>query len=184
MPRLTLLGKVDRVMRLLLGLRHPGVASALASAGFTAAEIDEGYALLRALTVADMKDAADLEPTGASAVEERIAPWMRPWIPVARAALRRRHPKLESAIFAHKGQSPPGSYSVATTFITRWTELGDPKGRWAPDGVAARKLLAARGLTREVVDELRRLIEVRKATPRRWRASSATRRKSSYRGRR
>src|SRR5438270_9990104 len=136
MPRLTLLGKVDRVMRLLLGLRHPGVASALASAGFTAAEIDEGYALLRALTVADMKGAADLEPTGASAVEERIAPWMRRWIPVARAALRRRHPKLESAIFAHKVLSTTWSYSMATSFFCRMFELGAPTGRWATDGVA------------------------------------------------
>ena len=46
---LSLGDKAQRTLRLLLGLRNPRIASALASYGFTEADMDEGWALLQAL---------------------------------------------------------------------------------------------------------------------------------------
>ena len=47
MAKLTIGQKAERVLELLMGLRHPRVASTLAAYGFTEADLNDGWNRLR-----------------------------------------------------------------------------------------------------------------------------------------
>lgn len=162
MAYLTTAQKVDRATRLLLGLRRRVVAGALEEHGFAATDIDEGFRLLRALTVSDVRGAAQKDEPAARA--ERTAEWASRWLPIARAALRRQHPQILARLFkaTPHAKREPGHYERVHTFIARYDDLRKSKG---PEVAAALALLRQRGLVDARIEEARALLDVPRATP-------------------
>jgi hypothetical protein len=89
--------KAERVLKLLLGLRHRRVASALAARGLGEEDLDEGFMLLRNVT----RLALGTLPAPASnpSLLLDLDRWENEWFPVADASLARRHPKVHGRLF-------------------------------------------------------------------------------------
>ena len=90
-------GKAQRVLRFLLGLSNPRIAAAMVVHGFSEADLDEGWRLLRAGRPVRL-DALP-PPVPEHRPLEPLLEWEREWVPIARAALRqearrcRPHPR-------------------------------------------------------------------------------------------
>ncbi|KYF86688.1 hypothetical protein BE20_21410 [Sorangium cellulosum] len=160
MARLTLRQKAVRVLQLLMGLRSDKIAATLVAHGFTDADLAEGWRLLQGLTRPrldiDVRPSA-LEPDLIAALDV----WENRWFPIAAAPLKRRHPEVYAWMFRNLGQTEGAAVVVSVgTFVERWDQLArcKDKGGLDGDGREARKLLARRGITREVVDEARELL--------------------------
>ena len=86
--------KATRVIKFLVGLRSPSVATALAGYGFTEADMAEGWALVNALGKGKLAilpaEPRDME------VLLKLDAWENHWFPVSSASLERRFP----AVFA------------------------------------------------------------------------------------
>ena len=153
MARLTLHEKVDRVMRLLLALRRRTVASALSAHGFAAAEIQEAFRLLAALTVTDLEGAASV--IDRPDLEEKIAAWEHRWFPIVEAALRRHHPDALERLFPKivdgMAEGHAKQWGNAIFFLNAFDTLG------ATSPAIAR--LHERGLTPAVITELRNVLD-------------------------
>ena len=152
MARLTTRQKALRVVEFLLGVRHEGVASALARHGFTPEELAEGWRLVAALT----SDAfAEREPVEVRPAElAALLAWERAWFPIAAAALRARHPTLHEALFNRLAPTEGNAVVLAVgTFLDRLADLEATDA-----GRQARQLLAARGLDAPTVAEATRLL--------------------------
>lgn len=162
MANLTLAQKVDRVMRMLLGLRHWQVALALKERGFTAADIDEGYRLLRGLTVADVASVTPHAESGATR-DERLRAWMHDHFAAVEVGVRRQHPQLADKLFPREivsGASgtihttlPP--YDRAVYFVKHYDELVS-SGTLEAKEVQA--FFTKRNLTEAHLAELRALV--------------------------
>ncbi|XXX72980.1 hypothetical protein WMF30_35560 [Sorangium sp. So ce134] len=160
MARLTLRQKAERVLKLLMALRTDKVAAALVAHGFTEDDLAEGWRLLQGLA----RPRLDID-VGASAPEPDLMAalddWENRWFPIAAATLKRRHPEVHAWMFRNLGQTKGAAVAVSVgTFVERWDQLARRKDKGGPegDGREARKLLARRGITREVVDEARDLL--------------------------
>ena len=155
------LEKAEALLRLLLGLRHPRIAEALASRGFTDEDLEEGFTLLRRATRATM---ATVPRTAPPPRGDALMAWQREWFPLAAAALHRRSPAAHDHLFAGLSEMP---VPRLIGFLERWDRLplSKKQGGLGPVGRDAIALLARRGLTAEVLAEGRALTELARALP-------------------
>jgi hypothetical protein len=155
------LEKADALVRLLLGLRHPRIAEALASRGFADEDLEEGFQLLRRATRPTM---ADVQPMLPPPRTDELLAWQREWLPLAAAALQRRCPRAHAHLFVALPELP---IIRATTFLERWEKLPLSKrqGGFGPEGRDAIAQLARRGLTEEVLAQGRALAERARSLP-------------------
>ena len=149
----TLSEKAQKVLTLLLGLRHPEVAQKLAAYGFTQADLEEGFRLLRALTQ------AKLEPLNQAPINPNLLllldNWENHWFPIAQASLKRRFPSVHDKIFTNLSQAEGKAVIVSVqTFTNRIASLED-----SGEEAQARDLLNTRGLTPEVLAEAQQMLD-------------------------
>lgn len=147
-------------MRLFYALRNRTVAATLAAHGFDASSIDEGFRLLRAVFVDDVRGAGT--PVEGLELEKKIAEWRRRWVPVLEPSLRRRDGDLADRLFPPATDAPK-PYHAAVAFLQRYDELlasGDATSKEVVD------LFAKRGFKTTDLDELRSLLSL--AEPTAW----------------
>jgi hypothetical protein len=148
--------KAQRMLKLLLGLRNPRVASALAAYGFTEDDLREGWTLLQALG----KTRFDLVNTSTDVETLRkIDEWENQWFPIALAALRRHAPAVCDQIFLNLSQMEGPAVAVSVqTFIDRVEAAARGDEPYGAGGPEATTVLATRGLTPSVIDEAKALL--------------------------
>ena len=164
MARLTVYQKAERALRLLIGLRDPRVAAALAARGFGDRELREGWALLRRLSVETFEAAAPAPARpGRSRAEllARLDAWESTWFAIASATLGRRAPEVHGWLLRNlaRGEGLAVVMTV-TTFVARHERLGAPpaEGGLGALGEGGRAALAERGLTDAVIGEAKALL--------------------------
>jgi hypothetical protein len=147
--------KADRVLKFLLGMRHPHVLEPLISRGFQETDLEEGWRLLRGLAPVTFHAAAPRKNDTRDLVE-RLDRWENTWFPIADATLRRHFPELHEQVFQRISRTagPPVIIGVGV-FLERVTALhsGDKQSQ------RAAKLLVQRGMTAQVLAEARALVE-------------------------
>ena len=114
--------KATRVIRFLVGLRNPGVATALANYGFTEADMAEGWSLVNALG----KGKLALLPAQPRDTEvlQKLDAWENHWFPVSSASLERRFPAVFARMFLNLQQAEGAQVAVTVrTFVDRYDEL-------------------------------------------------------------
>lgn len=151
---LTLGRKAGRVLRLLLGVSTPRVASSLAAYGFGEKDVNEGWERLRALSGRRFASRASAAPD--PSLLERLDAFENQWFPVARATLRRHHPEVGDWLFDDLDRTE--SLDVALSVGTFLDRLARLEKLDLPGAGAALILLARRGLTDGVVAEARSLL--------------------------
>jgi hypothetical protein len=151
----TLTEKAQRVVRFLIGMRHPVVHTAMEAYGFTKKDADEGMQLISALTVVR----GGMTPVAIASTTRDLDAWENRWFPIAQAAMTRCYPAVAARFFLNLSQGS-GLDVVATVqlFLTRYDELGD-EAKYGPEGGKARDLLTTRGLTPNVISEARAMME-------------------------
>ncbi|RYZ60863.1 MAG: hypothetical protein EOP08_14235 [Proteobacteria bacterium] len=149
--------KAERVLKFLTGLRSKPAVRALAAYGFTEADADEGWELLRATgRVAFNKVTGD--PIDNSLIVE-IDGWENRWFPVVRATLDRRFPAVCAQLFLNLTQQVGAAATLSVgMFLERYDEMSAGKGSYGKDGEAAKKILVQRGLTAEEIERARTLL--------------------------
>jgi hypothetical protein len=113
LPKTSVWGKAQRVLRLLLALSNPRIAAAMVRHGFSKADLDEGSRLLRALHPM-LLDAVPL-PEPERAPLEGLFAWEHEWIPIARATLRRHFPTLHRAASSRRSRTKGSPRSCSWT---------------------------------------------------------------------
>lgn len=154
MARLTIGQKAQRVLRMLMGLRHPRVATSLAAYGFNQTQLNEGWDYLRAVSGQRLAERGPrlVEP----AMLERLDTFENRWFPIAQATLRRHHPEVGDWLFLNLAQTAGLEVIVSVgTFVQR---LNAMERQALPGAVEARALLAQRGLGGEELAEIERLL--------------------------
>jgi hypothetical protein len=158
MSRHTTSQKSQRTFAFLYGLRDGRVVARLATHGFTEADRDEGWALLRAVAQTEATD--DATDAGTPLLAQLDA-WENRWFPIARATLRTRYPKLHGALFANLPQAQRlETLLTVGTFVERVGRLAELDKK---NGAAAKALLAKRGLDDATINEARSLLARAKA---------------------
>ncbi|UQA62865.1 hypothetical protein [Polyangium aurulentum] len=161
MAKLTIGQKAERVLKLLIALRNARIAAALAQHGFTDADLEEGWALLRNVT----RTRLDIEPDSSPVDGDALAAlddWENKWFVISGATLQRRHPEIHAWIFRNLSQTEGMAVIVSVgTFIERWEQIDKPEkdGGFGQAGQDAKKILGQRGLTNEVIGEAKTLLE-------------------------
>jgi len=143
--------KLQRLLRLLAGLRDPRVVAAVQRYGFGEDDYEEGWRLLRAPVAARLdRPAPPPEDLGL----ERLDRWENRWSVVIKATLERHHPRLAQQLLANLGPTS-GVHLLHSVprLLDRIEALG--RGRGDTEGKQARALLARRGLTDAVIAEAR-----------------------------
>ena len=154
-------GKAQRVLRFLFGLSNPRIAAAMVVHGFSEADLDEGWRLLRA--VRPLRLAALPPPVPERDPIERLLEWEREWVPIARPALRRHFPKLHERLF---GQTVSNGTTAKVLLVEDFLQTLEGLERTA-EGKKVRALLERRGLTRAVLAEGRSIAdELKRVSPR------------------
>jgi hypothetical protein len=145
-------------LRILMGLRNDRVAAALAAHGFTDDDIDEGWSLLRGLGRGKLGRLPPAAPRN-DAIIDQLDAWENRWFPIADASLSRHFPVVRDGVFLNLSQTEGPEVAISVgTFVERFDTLADAKGPYGRDGIKAKALLEARGLTAEVMSEARSLI--------------------------
>jgi len=149
--------KATRVIKFLLGLRNPGVATALANYGFAEQDMAEGWELMNALGKGKLA-VLPAQPRDTE-VLQKLDAWENHWFPVSAASLERRLPAVFERMFLNLQQAEGPQVAVTVrTFVDRYDELAAANSPYGADGDKARALLAKRGVTPAVVDEARNLL--------------------------
>ncbi len=149
--------KGARVVRLLIGMRNPRIASALMKYGFSDADLQEGWTLLLAVGRVTLDTHA---PRADADTIRKLDEWEDCWFPIAAGTLAHRFPAVHAQVF--KNLSPTDGPSVAVsvrTFIERLDQMAVGAGAYGADGPQAKAILEARGLTPSVLNEARALLE-------------------------
>lgn len=126
----------------------------MSAAGFTQADLDEGWQLLRD---ASSVRYARTRPEASASVVGAVDAWENYWYPIVDATLRRRFPELHGQVFLNLSQEsgPPVLVSVRI-LLDRLTELDKATDKQSKD---ARAVLKDRGLTKAVLDEVKGLLD-------------------------
>ncbi|MEO0323293.1 MAG: hypothetical protein AAF447_10080 [Myxococcota bacterium] len=157
MARLTALQKADRVLRFLLSMKNPRITAPLVIHGFTAPDLDEGWALLRALAEVRL-DRVPRDYSLPAALAE-LDEWENVWFPIARATLERHHPEAASFVFRNLHQTTGRQVILGVgRFIARVRAL-PAEATLGREGQAARDRLATRGLTDAHLDATEALVD-------------------------
>jgi hypothetical protein len=156
MAKLTLGQKAERVLRLLLALRNPRILSALAAFGFTNADRDDGWRLIRALTEGRL--ARSPNPRRDPTLLDKLDAWENRWFPIANATLIHRFPEAHAWLFLNLSQTEGPEVIVSVgTFVDR-TERMATEPTLAASGAQARELLAQRGLNASTIETARDIL--------------------------
>lgn len=147
-------GKVDRVIRFLMGVNQPRIAGTLVAHGFSQKDLDEGWQRLRAVA-GERINAPPAPPRDLAAIEWLDA-WENKWFPIVDATLAHRYPRIRGEVFLNLSQTegPEVAISVAA-IIQRITALGQGDA----EHKAARELLRQRGLTDQNLAEAAKQLE-------------------------
>lgn len=149
--------KTFRVVRFLIGLRNPRVASALAGYGFKTEDMQEGWSLINALG----KGKLAVLPPGPRDMEMllKLDAWENQWFPIAQAALERRFPAVAARFFLNLTQTEGPEVAITVrTFVDRYEELLAGSEKYGAEAKQAQALLTARGVTAGVVEEAKALL--------------------------
>jgi hypothetical protein len=146
--------KAQRVLRLLLAVSNPRIGSVLVAHGFSDADLDEGWRLLRDLRAVRLDRTPP--PDDGRAALERLDAWENDWVPITRAALRRHFPAIDEALFK---RLPRADARSAPLLVDLFLERVEQLGRGSAPQKKARALLERRGLTPAVCAEGRALIQ-------------------------
>jgi hypothetical protein len=149
--------KTCRMVRFLRGLAQPGVVDALKAYGFTGADRDEGWRLLRSST-GEWMTRSRPTPTRAAdpTIIQQLDAWENRWFPIARVTLRRRKPAVADRVFLNLSQtSGIGVILTVGAFIRRVRQLETD----GPDGQEALAILRSRGLTDDVLARAETLLK-------------------------
>lgn len=170
MARMTLGDKASRVLKMLIGMRTPRIASAMQAYGFTDADLQEGWSLLQTVSRTKL-DATKSTSLSVGTLEELDA-WENRWFPIAAATVERRFPAVHAQLFKNLSQTQGPAVAISVrTFLERYDQMVAGAGAYGAEGKAAKAVLEARGLTDAVVNDARALLEsVGKVAP----APSAT----------
>lgn len=158
--KLTMSQKAERVLTLLLALRNARIAGALKQHGFTNADLEEGWTLLRAVTRTQLDEPVESVPMDSDALRALDA-WENQWFVIASATLGRRAPQVHERLFRNLSQTDGVEVIVSVgTFLERLDNLDKPTkdGGLGNEGKDAKKLLAARGLSDKVIGEAKALV--------------------------
>lgn len=149
--------KGARVLKFLMGMRNPRIASAMTAYGFTDAELQEGWSLLHAVGRVKL----DAHATGADASTiQKLDAWENRWFPIAAATLERRFPGVHAQVFKNLSQTEGPAVAVSVrTFIDRYDQMASGTGGYGAEGKQAKAVLETRGLTQAVINEARGLLE-------------------------
>jgi hypothetical protein len=164
MAKLTIGQKAERVLALLMGLRSPKIAAALALHGFGNEDLKEGWTLLQQLTrtrLDTLPGAAPgpihVDPATLGALDA----WENKWFPIAKATLQRRLPAVHDWMFLNLVQAEgPAVILTVSTFVNRHELLDAPKDKGGPGagGKDAKKILQKRGLTAPEINTAKELL--------------------------
>lgn len=160
MARMTIGQKGDRVLTLLLALRNVRIAGTLTRHGFTNADLDEGWTLLRSVTRTQLDAPVDEPPVNNDALQA-LDEWENKWFVITSATLQRRTPNVYEVLFRNLSQTEGVEVIVSVgTFLDRWDNLDKPvkDGGLGNDGKEAKKLMATRGLTNAVINDAKALV--------------------------
>jgi len=151
MAKLSIGEKAHRVLRFIMGLRTPGAVAALSKYGFTEADLRTGVDRLNVVTHVRLRPAALAQQPKLIA---SLDAFEGEWFSVAQAALKHAHPDVAEWLFAGLPASRGVDVAVAVkTFLERVEALESGASALGEQAIAARALLAARGLTAERVAE-------------------------------
>lgn len=173
MARLSSLQKAERVLRFVLSLRNPKISGILVAHGFGPKDLDEVWTLFRATAPVSFAPPQPID-TGFPDAHDQVQAWQRRWRRVISASLE-RHVPLTAAVWRARTKTVHPSMPIpwAMTFLSFYDSLhsaaGSPSGS-APDTAAtearaALEILSTRGLTPQVVDELRAMITTIQSLP-------------------
>jgi hypothetical protein len=143
MAYITLGQKAQRVVLLMLGMRHPPISRAMRKRGFTDAEMQKGFELLYNLS-AGRYGQTDIEALSKPLLA--LDAWENLNYPIILAVLRHHYPAAYEVVF-HKLSMTEGTDlipSVNTLLV-----------RLAAQPAEVHELLATRGVTPEVIAEAR-----------------------------
>jgi hypothetical protein len=150
--------KANRVLKLLLGLRNPRVASALAVYGFTEQDMQEGWTLLQALGASRL-GVLPIQARDGRTVQQ-LDEWENQWFPIISATLARRYPKVHERLFLNLSQTEGPEVTVGVrTLLDRIQKLSEGAPEYGPDAQAARQLLETRGVTAVVIGQAEALLQ-------------------------
>lgn len=158
MPRLTTRQKAERVMSLLLGLRHPEVAEILAQSGFEQADLDDGFDRIKALTDGSLERRAPRQGVRSGTLA-RLDAWENRWFPVIDASLRARHPEVHAWLVGGLRQTSGNTVAPVMMMLAERLVTLPVEPSLGAEGKAARALLEKRGLTAAVLQEALDLID-------------------------
>lgn len=154
---LSLGDKTFRVIRFLLGLRNPRVATALTGYGFKDEDMQEGWGLINALG----KGKLSVLPAGPRDMETllKLDAWENQWFPIAQAALERRFPAVAARFFLNLVQTEGPEVAISVrAFVDRYDELVAGSEKYGPEAQKAAELLTTRGVSAGVVNEAKVLL--------------------------
>lgn len=140
MTRMTIGQKGARVLKFLLGLRHPEILATLATYGFDEKQLQDGWTRLTALRRGRYRPMYVQDPR----ITRELDEFENEWFPVIGAALTHRYPKVRSYLF--DGLPRRTENEVAATvpeFLERLDALAG--GALGAEGQEARKFLETRG---------------------------------------
>jgi hypothetical protein len=141
--------KAERVLRFIMGVRHPEVAEVLAAHGLTDAALDEGWRLLRDLAENRVPTRRG-QPARSPEIVAALDQWENRWLPIAEASLARHAPEVGRWLFENLSrQSGPEVILSVHLFTTRVRQLEQGVDTLGDAATRARALLAARGLTED-----------------------------------
>lgn len=158
MARKTLGDKASRALTLLMGLRNPRIAQKMERYGFDDAELARGWQLLQATGTVTRRAAG--RPGRAAGAFEALEAWQKEWFAVAEASLTVRFPKAGEELF--KNLAPAAGPAVVVTvqkLLERVQRMGAGLEPFGPEGIDARALLTQRGLSAEVIENARALLD-------------------------
>jgi len=154
--RLSSLQKVERVLRFVLSLRNPKISGILVAHGFGPKDLDEVWSLLRATAPVSFTPLPP-ENTNSAEAEQQVRAWQRRWAPVITATLQRHAPTTATVWRTHTQFARPSMpLTWALAFLSFYDALSStPPPSIAKEARTAIQVLSSRGLTPQVVGELR-----------------------------
>ena len=167
MPSLSLDEKISKVVKFLMGSTDRRIASLLSERGFSDDDRAEGWALFdrvagRVFPVS-VGVGQGIPKSETRPIVQRIVAWENLWFEVADAALLRQYPLIRDDLFRNLDRASGREVVInVRVFVSKYRQLAD---RTDEESARAVSLLAKRGLTRERVDEVERLLESIKTAP-------------------
>jgi hypothetical protein len=153
---LTLNEKIRRIISLIIAARDPGIFPILASRGFTQEVLEEGWSLVSLAAGAKLHNplAVSAMPEIARTLLAKLDTWEDSWYPLISATLERHHPALQAQVFENLGRtSGPELVLSISVLLDRLNGMSQ-----SAEGQQALALLVARGVTEEVLQEARGII--------------------------